>query len=840
MKGKIVRVVLLAAAVAWGAAPDELAVARRALGDGLWSVAAKHAVAAAGTTTNAEVRSVARQVELEALAGAGQPAEMLRRLEAWPEATGEAFRYWRAWAKASAGDGAGARKVLAASFAEPTYRVLALRLSARLAVEAGDRDAAQDHFAKAAAALASDPARRVENAVEWAQARARFEDVEGALEILRREGALEAASPTGDEARLLAATLARQKGDAATERRLLEGLIKGGSNTSERAYVLANCARAEAALAAGTLDEAVQSASNAVARATAAELVRRAGFTLGFALLAQPGSRGAARTLVAGLVRRYPGEVESRQAQLRLADGLLAAGDAAAALQEYDALLQSYPEHMLDAHVLEGRGLSLARSGRHAEAVGVLARAAQVATNGVLKAHCLFDQAEALLADGRHAEAAVVYGSVGEGPLRAEAVFRQAEALVGAGAREEALKLFRGIAAAGGLFAVEAGLRTASLEAAGGRVEKAVADFGRVLDAKANPKTTPAQRARAFAGRGRALYRAYRFREAEADFAAVAKLEPARAAEMGFLSALCLYGDGRDREARTLAASLVASTPESPLRFDLRFWIAKCDAAARDWPAAIAGFEACATNVSASGTRRVEALVRAVRCAAALPDSQKVVQLVGRLMQKPEAAAARAKATPSTPLVAEALVLQGEALVELADFNAALLVFERAAHLSAPDALLHRAALARADCLFAMGADDANRYRSALDAYRAVARDDAVSASLRLAAAFKIGRTLEKLRRFEEAADQFYVNVVMAYWDAVRPDAGVDAARRVWFDGNARAFFARAAFTLADYYETRGEPRQAVQVLGYLVAARVASADEARRRIARIKEKGGL
>ena len=38
----------------------------------------------------------------------------------------------------------------------------------------------------------------------------------------------------------------------------------------------------------------------------------------------------------------------------------------------------------------------------------------------------------------------------------------------------------------------------------------------------------------------------------------------------------------------------------------------------------------------------------------------------------------------------------------------------------------------------------------------------------------------------------------------MRPDAS-DTKRRRWFDGNARALFARVAFILADYHEARGE-----------------------------------
>lgn len=423
--------------------------------------------------------------------------------------------------------------------------------------------------------------------------------------------------------------------------------------------------------------------------------------------------------------------------------------------------------------------------------------------------------------------------------MQEQARFRRADALSRTEQSAVALEVFRTLFREGGEMSVEAGLRAAGLESRLGRVEQAVTAFAAVLDGKAAWKPTAEQRGRALSGRGRALYRAYRFRDAEKDFAEVAVLQPDRADEMAFLSALCLYGDGRDREAYAAGRNLLAKVGDSSLKGDLQMWLAKYDAGRREWAAAIAGFEACAANPRVTDVRRVEALVRGIRCAVALPDYPKAVELAGRVATNAVAVAAAEKAQPASALVAEAFVLQGEALIELARFDEAVLVLERASHVPAPAAMLRRAGMARADCLFAMGADDAKRYRGAIDAYRALLQDEDLPDSLRLAAAFKVGRALEKLGRLEESADQFYVNVVMAYWNAVRPDAP-DDARRHWFDGNARAVFARAAFILADYYEARGQAGQAQKVLSYVVAARVPAAEEASRRMARLKEKGDL
>ena len=299
---------------------------------------------------------------------------------------------------------------------------------------------------------------------------------------------------------------------------------------------------------------------------------------------------------------------------------------------------------------------------------------------------------------------------------------------------------------------------------------------------------------------------------------------------MSFLMARCMYGAGRDEEAAAAVRALLASKgSDRRLRADVAFWLAKYEFVHRDYAAARDGFEACSTNEHLSAGRRIEALGRAARCCAALSDYAGVVEYATRATTNDVAVRAIAKQTPETAAVAETFVLQAEALMELARFNEAALVLARAQVLPAPPELLRRAAVLKADCLFAMGADDDRRYMQALDAYRAVQRDETLPPSVRLAVAFKIGRSLEKLRRLDEAADQYYVHVVMAYCDGVRA--------KTWFDGDARAFFTRAVFILADWYEARGEGRQAIRVLDYLVKTGVPAAHEARQRIKRLEEK---
>ena len=827
---------MLALAACGESATNALEVARRALADGLWSVAETNAARAAADDG---LRATARLVRLEALARAGLATNIVNLVESWPDAKSDGIRYWYAWALVEGQQLEKARPLLAEPFADPAYSPLALRLAARLELAAGARDAAEERFRQAAAALGTNGTDRTANAVEWASARFSFGDLAGARAVLADEKAIEAPGGVGDEARLLAAYLAERAGDTNMARRVRQGLVDGGTNTSERAYVLAACELSDDLWNAGETARATAALSNAVARATRPELVRQAGFRMGFALLRQRESRAAGAERITALLRRFPGTDEARAAHLRFADTLLALGDAEAAEREYSALLQTYPEYALDVHVLAGRGWAMLESGRRAEAVGVFARAAQAATNEADKAVCIFKQGDALLAEGRFAEAAEAYARVppeGGAELHARARFQRADSLARAGAQAEAIEIFSELAksdvAAGLAFA--AGLRTAALESAAGRLESAIDIYTKLLEKK-DPPCTDAQRVDVLYGRGRVFYGAYRFAEAEADFTAVAKLMPLRAPEMAFMAARCLYGAGRDEEAAEAARRLLASGGgDERLRADVEFWLAKYEFGHHNYAAALAGFDSCATNEALSAGRRIEALGRAARCCAAKSDYAGVVEYATRATTNAVAVRAIAKQTPETAAVAEVFVMQAEALIELARFSEAVLVLSRAQLLAAPAELLRRAAVMKADCLFAMGADDDRRYLQALDAYRVVQKDETLPPSQRLAVAFKIGRSLEKLRRLEEAADQYYAQVVMAYCDGVRA--------KTWFDGDARAFFTRAVFILADWYEARGEAAQAIRMLDYLVKTGVPAAREARQRIQRLEEKkkGGV
>ena len=356
-----------------------------------------------------------------------------------------------------------------------------------------------------------------------------------------------------------------------------------------------------------------------------------------------------------------------------------------------------------------------------------------------------------------------------------------------------------------------------------GRGEEAMAKYREVI-AK-YPKTAvavrlaPIVRIREMEARGRELYKAFRFAEARKTFGEVAEADPSRRPRMEFFSMLCLYGEGRDETAEKKAESLVGGCPDKAVRAEAALWLAKFRYNRREWKESGRLFAECAGAFS--GDRKAEALLWAARAAFADNDFKLAIQTSTRVAEE----------HAGSPLRLQALLLQGEALMELARFDEAVLVLERvssAEGTAAADRV--RAQMLRADALYAMGADNPARYSAALDAYRAILFGGILSPSERIVMSFKIGKSLEKLKRMNEAIEQYYNQVVLAY------TAGRE--KNVRFNDDARAAFSRAAFRLADESESSGNDSGAIRVLNHVANSDVQAAEEARRRIERISTKG--
>lgn len=394
------------------------------------------------------------------------------------------------------------------------------------------------------------------------------------------------------------------------------------------------------------------------------------------------------------------------------------------------------------------------------------------------------------------------------------------------GRRDEALEAFK---LAGTLAKDDEG-RAVALVREGdvlqelGREDEAMSRYRTVLEKY--PKTAVAGKlktvvnARELETKGRGLYRDFKFAEAAAAFDEAGRADPSRQERMTYFSALCQYGLGHDDAAENAIRDLSRDGKDREVRRLATLWLAKLLYNRREWKESGRLFASVAEE-KGNPREAAEALLWAARAAFFDGNYSQAIQLSAEIADR----YADSKVKP------QALMVQGEALIELSRFDEAVLVFDRilvAEDVRQDDRV--RAKTLRADALYAMGSDNPARYAAALEAYRDVRFGGDLSASERLLLSFRIARSLDKLKRTEEALDQYYTQVVLAYREG-RLAGG-------HFTDEARAAFSKSAFRLADEYENRGQGRQALGVLGLVAESDVPAADEAVRRIDRMRRKG--
>ncbi len=799
----------------------DLETARAALRDRLYPIAQTHAEKAlkAGTTERAQ----ALLMLLESMSEQGLYLDILKRLELYDAVVRQnpqtgSFAYWRALALLNTGQSLEALKVVEASKgAASPYDDALLRIGARAKQAAGDLPGAFALFAEVDR-MSTNVLTRAANALEWALALDHFGRPDAALEVLKLQSELNASGDAINDGLLLRGRILMREGKSA-EATMLFNQLAMNERVPELARVQALVEMSVFTLNSGKTNEAVAYARSAYERAKQPETRRLAGFRLGDLLSADPATIDEGERLIKALVREYPEHSGTMQAQLKLADSLLQAKRPERAAAEYRIFLETYPSSSLDAAVLQGRGWALIQLGRFAEAGVVFQRAAEAATNETEKAECLFKQGDALLADARFAEASQIYAKLNatypQSAYADRALFQSADCLERAGLSKEAGTQYRKVAEiyVDREVAPKALLRLAVLQTEDGDFDAATNTYTSILGTF-NQK---AVRVDAFMGRGKIHYRTYRFDAAMQDFASVAESDPARRDEARYMLTLCLYGLGRDKEARAAAAAFLLDFPESPKLSDMMLWLGKFDFnhgkhedARRFFLEYVARWP---NNRWADA-----ALVWAARAAFNGNDFTATIELVTRLV----------RSYPQSPRISEALLVQTDALMELARFDEAVLLLDQIVS-QAPETEWSRAALLRkGDCLFAMGADNGLRYQEALVAYRLMLEQGNLNPTDTLQLHFKAGRCLEKMKRIDDAIDQYYSEVIIRYLD--------ERMRGTWYDETSTSLFVRATFNVAELYEQKGQPQQAIQVL-LRIKTGEPGAEEARQRIERLRAK---
>ena len=819
-----IAVAALAALAGLGARAGELETARAALQDRLYPIAQIHAEKA--LRESGGVRQQALLVLAEALAEQGRFDELLRTFDAHDavirgDPHPEAFVYWRALALLNAGRAAEAvRLTEGGSWAGSEYADALRRVGARSKLATGDTAGALALFAEVDRS-STNGLTRAANALEWAMALEGAGRSDAALDVLKKQAELGVQSVAVNDGTLMRGRILMRLGKAA-EATLAFNQLAMNVRAGEVARVQALVEMSVYAFDTGKTNEAIAYARTAYERAQLPETRRLAGFRLGDLLSSDAKSIDEGEALVKALVREFPEAPASMQAQLKMADSLLQAKRAERAASEYRIFLETYPSSSLDALVMQGRGWALFQLGRYTEASGVFQRAAELATNAAERTECLFKQGDALLADARYGEAALVYGRLAtEAPQSAladRAFYQSAECLERAGRRDEACAAYRKVAESypGRDVAPRALLRLAALQTEASAYDDAIRTYTSLL-AKFSQR---AVRGDSLMGRGKVYCRTSRFAADLQEFAAVAESDPGRKDEARFLLTLCLYGLGRDLEARAAGASFLVDFPESARLPDMILWLGKFDFNRGRFADARKFFVDFVTRWPGNAWADA-ALVWSARAAFGEADFTGAVESVARLVRE----------YPRSLRLVEARLVQADALMELARFDEAVLVFEQVVEQAPESEWGGMARLRKGDCLFALGADNSVRYQEALDAYRELLQQASLTPTVVLQLQYKVGRCLEKMKRVDEAIDQYYSDVMIRYQN--------ERARGVWYDETSTSLFVRAAFNIAELYEQKGRPDQAVSVLQRLIQSGVPGGDEARQRIERLRKKRG-
>ena len=501
----------------------------------------------------------------------------------------------------------------------------------------------------------------------------------------------------------------------------------------------------------------VQALRRAYAEVKDPSLRRMSGLRLGRALLRDPQTAKEGKALIRAIAKDAPDVSGSCEAFLAMADQEVSSGNWAAAADVYREAIEIWPSAAKTFAVQEGRGWAFSKLGRKDEALEAFRLAGSFAQNDE-------DRAVALVKEG--------------------------DVLQELGRPEESMSRYRTVLDKYPKAGVSRELRTVV-------------------------------HAREFETRGRALYREFRFAEADAAFAEVGKTDPSQRERMAYFCALCQYGQGQDDAAEAAARRLAEKSPDGEVRRDAALWLAKFLYNRREWKESGRWFAAVARERDEDPAAVADALLWASRAAFFDGNYNQAILLSTEVAERH----ADAKAKP------QALMVQGESLIELSRFDEAVLVLDR---VLVADGVRQgeraRAKMLRADALYAMGADNPARYVAALEAYRDVRFGGDLSADERLSLSYRIARTLDKLKRTEEAMDQYYTQVVLAYREG-RLAGG-------HFTDEARAVFSKAAFRLADEYESRGQDRQSIDILELVAESDVPAAAEAVRRINRMRSKG--
>jgi tetratricopeptide (TPR) repeat protein len=751
--------------------------------------------------------------------GRKAPREMLEALpaQAAPRQgeSAAAYRYYRALALYELGSFDEATAELDAPDSDAKAGALALdarRLRAWILFRQAKWPEADQAFAAWEAADLSDPVRG-SNTVDWAGALMATGRHAQAAVVLKSLLDRNPAGPVQELARLGMARALAGQGQAEAAEKALEPLLDPSVPPVLR--LEAWLTRAEWEEGRTNWGAACTFASNALALAVEPPGVRRARTALG-RLLMRSGALKEGAELLRTVIAEDPSDPGAPVLQLAVARAFLDAGQAGEAEAHYRYYLESFTNAAGVIEALDGRAWALSGLSRFSEAADSFAKAAALAVDPARRSRLLYQAGDAYFANGQFLLASERYRTVLESPaspeLAREARFQFAETEARLGRVKEAQDLFAQIEkeATGTELAGRAALRMAELQQDAGSLTAAKAAYDRFLSVYSNSS----RRAVALYNRGLVSYQLYLFDSAYDDFASVVARFPesTHAENAAYMRVCAAFEWFNDERAQKLAEAFLASHTNSTWIPQVRFRQAEFEFNRAAYEAAERQFLAVADGYPRDPLAG-EALFWAARAAGASRQFKRSIELDARLVRE----------YPEHSKRSEAEFYQAEALGELGNYAGAIALLDEVIRRQ-PDSFLAFAAMGRrGDCQFTLGAEDPARFEDALKSYKEIAENLKAPFELRLQAAFKMGRSRQKMGRIDEAFEQYYTQVILPYLEARNAGTPMNESCTAWFT--------RAVFEAAAIQEGRGRWRQAVRLYQRVVDAGVAAAGDARRRI---------
>ena len=508
-------------------------------------------------------------------------------------------------------------------------------------------------------------------------------------------------------------------------------------------------------------------------------------------------------------------EVESRAWALRLqmqkAQVYLGQFNFKRAAQVFQSVLDVSEESVQRSWAYYGRGQALLALDRPEEAAYLFEQAFRENESIELSPTTLFKAADAYYQAEKFEQAAGIYRQfLKRYPAHANearGIYQLGLTLARIGFRAEALAEFERVVELYPLdrLAVESILRIADIWIAEKEWEKALAAYSQLEQNAVDAEVVRLSRLQ----RGLLLYVLGQYEEAEKIFFQLTQSDQQGESVLQaiYMRAFSLYMLGDVEEALGLCRRFIVEHPDSVWTPEVLFWLAEQAFNSGDFTEAERQFLRIYVDYQSHALSE-KALYQAGRAAMRIHEFTVAIERFSELV----------RVYSESKLLPQARFSQGDALTELGEHARAILAFEEVLKNFPQHPLAFSAQGRVADCQFALGADQPERYEVAFEGYRALLERVNLDRELRLQSLYKMGRCAQKMDRPDEAFEA-YMQVVYSF---LSEGLARSSKNLLWFT--------RAGFAAAALQADLENPTGAISVYDRMVEAAVPASNEARKR----------